>query len=127
MQKIEDSRAQVTQGLQNVSVDFINRVAQSRTDLTTFVDQAASQITGIGFQVTADGAAADIHFSNADLRGGTTTGFASTSWTYNYTSGNVITSYTADAWVYLDNAEFAVSNAAPSTGSTGFLRSPRCT
>ncbi len=79
-----------------------------------------SQITGIGFQVTADGAAADIHFSNADLRGGTTTGFASTSWTYNYTSGNVITSYTADAWVYLDNAEFAVSNAAPSTGSTGF-------
>ena len=82
--------------------------------------ERVSQITGINFQASPDAATADIHFSNADLRGGTTTGFASTRWSYNYTSDNVITSYSADAWVYLDSVEFATSNAAPSVGSTGF-------
>lgn len=79
-----------------------------------------TQITGIQFRQTADGAAADIHFSLADLQGGSTAGFASSSWRYEYDGGNVITRYTADAWVYLDNVEFARSNGNPSVGSSGF-------
>jgi serralysin len=67
----------------------------------------------------ADAATADIHFSNADLRGGTTTGFAS-KLVLQLHQRNVITSYSADAWVYLDNVEFAGRTAAPSVGSAGF-------
>lgn len=79
-----------------------------------------TQITGIRFQATTDASAADLHFSNANLLGSSTTGFASTNWTYNFNGSNVITAYSADAWVYLDNAEFATSNAAPLPGSEGF-------
>ena len=79
-----------------------------------------SQATGIGFQATTDGAAADLHFSAANLRGTATTGFASTSWNYSFDSRNTVTAYTADAWVYLDNVEFAASNASPAPGNAAF-------
>jgi Ca2+-binding RTX toxin-like protein len=79
-----------------------------------------SAVTGILFQATTDGAAADLHFSAADLRGTATTGFASTSWNYNFDSRNVVTAYSADAWVYLDNVEFAASNASPAPGNAAF-------
>lgn len=79
-----------------------------------------SQITGIDFQATADAQAADIHFMAADLLGASTTGFATSSWSYSFNSNNVVTAYSADAWVYLDNVEFAASNLAPSAGTPGF-------
>jgi hypothetical protein len=79
-----------------------------------------STITGILFEATSDGAAADLHFSNANLLGPGTTGFASSSWNYRFDGNRVITSYAADAWVYLDNAEFGSSNGSPSVGTVGF-------
>ena len=79
-----------------------------------------SQVTGIRFQATSDGAAADLHFSTADLRGTATAGFASTRWKYDYDGKNTVTAYTAGAWVYLDNAEFAASNASPTPGNAAF-------
>ncbi len=79
-----------------------------------------SLVTGIHFEVTSDSSAADIHFGNANLLGGSTSGYSSTSWNYIYSGGQVITEYTADAWVYLDNAEFATTNATPTAGSAGF-------
>lgn len=79
-----------------------------------------TQITGIQFQPTSDGTAADIRFSAADLRGSSTAGYASLSWRYEFDSTNTVTRYTADAWVYLDNMEFARSNGTPALGSTGF-------
>jgi serralysin len=78
------------------------------------------QITGIRFQATSDGNAADIHFSSADLRGSATTGFASTRWSYEFTGDNLVTQFSAQAWVYLDNREFASSNASPTPGTAGF-------
>lgn len=79
-----------------------------------------SAITGIRFEATADGDAADLHFSSANLLGSSTTGFASTSWSYRFDGNQRITSYTADAWIYLDNVEFASSNSSPTLGSVGF-------
>lgn len=79
-----------------------------------------SAITGIRFEATADGEAADLHFSSANLLGSNTTGFASSSWSYSFDGDQRITGYTADAWIYLDNVEFASSNNAPALGSTGF-------
>lgn len=79
-----------------------------------------SAVTGIRFQATSDGTAADIHFSNANLLGNTTSGYASTSWNYRYDGSNTITSYGADAWVYLDNLEFASQNGNPAPGGDGF-------
>jgi hypothetical protein len=79
----------------------------------------AAQITGIRFVATSDGTAADIHFADADLFGASTSGLCDWSMAYSY-SGNTITSYTADAFVYLDTANFATTNDAPTVGTVGF-------
>jgi hypothetical protein len=79
-----------------------------------------SQITGIHFQATTDAHSADIHLLAADLIGASTTGFATSSWSYRFDGRNVVTSYTADAWVYLDNVEFEASHRAPLPGTPGF-------
>lgn len=78
-----------------------------------------TQITGIRFVATGDGHAADIHFADGDLLGQNTAGFCSLSWSYSY-SGTTVTRYSADAFVYLDTANFAASNNAPTVGTTGF-------
>lgn len=79
-----------------------------------------TQLTGIRFQASADGTAADLHFASANLVGSSTAGYASTVWNYRFDGNNLITEYSADAWVYLDNAEWAAANAAPAPGSAGF-------
>ena len=79
-----------------------------------------SDITGIQFAQTSDGSAADLHFAVGDLVGTTTAGYASTKWNYSFNGSNTITAYTADAYVYLDNATFAGTNNNPAVGSSGF-------
>jgi serralysin len=79
-----------------------------------------TQITGIEFQPTTDGNAADIHFGAGNLVGATTTGYASSRWEYNFDSNQVITKFSAFAYVYLDNVEFKTSNSAPSAGTDGY-------
>lgn len=78
-----------------------------------------SQITGITFVATSDGNAADLHFGAGDLIGASTAGHCSSKWSYSF-SGNTVTTYTADSYIYLDNVEFAASNGTPSAGSSGY-------
>jgi serralysin len=78
-----------------------------------------TQVTGIVFAETGSGASADIHFANADIYGGTTTGLASNAWNYSY-SGNQVTNLTVDSWVYLDNREFLSWNQSPTPGTYGY-------
>lgn len=78
-----------------------------------------SQVTGIGFQETLNGTAAQIHLANIDIEGAYTIGLAS--WRSSYGSYNDnLSSYTANAYVYLDNAEFRgqTQNLAP--GGNGY-------
>lgn len=78
-----------------------------------------SAITGISFVATADGAAADLHFGAADIITASTSGLASWKNSYGF-SGTTITSYSADAYIYLDNVQFAAGNSAPAAGTSGF-------
>lgn len=86
----------------------------------------AGSITGINFAETGDGSLADIHFSQTNLSasGINTAGSFSYSGNYNYNyAGSFLTSYTADAWVYLDNRSttpFYASNQNPVAGNSGY-------
>lgn len=76
-------------------------------------------ITGITFVATSDGALADLHFAVANIIGASTAGICSSTRGYSSTNG-VITNYTAESYIYLDNVEHAGSNNAPSVGTNGF-------
>ncbi len=78
-----------------------------------------SSLTGIVFSETNTGTAADIHFSSANLVGSTTTGLCSWRIQY-YPDGAQFTGYTANAYIYLDNVEFASANGSLFKGSDGY-------
>ncbi|NML60616.1 DUF4214 domain-containing protein [Massilia sp. RP-1-19] len=80
-----------------------------------------SSLTGIVFQETSDGASAHVHLANIDIASATTVGLCS--WSVSYRSNSVtgdLVSYAAEAYVYLDNREFAAINASLNPGSTGY-------
>ena len=78
-----------------------------------------SRVTGIIFTATNDGNAADFHFAAANIAGPSTSGFCS--WHNNYSSsGGTIVSYSADAYIYLDNAEWASISNAPTVAGGGY-------
>ena len=77
-------------------------------------------LTGLSFSETASGASADFHFGAINISGASTSGLCRSTSGYSYTSGEVLTSYTAEAYIYLDNVEFASSNANPTAGSSGY-------
>lgn len=79
-----------------------------------------SNLTGIEFRETSDGASAHVHLANIDIASSNTVGLCS--WNVSYRSNSVtgdLVSYEADAYVYLDNREFAGVNANLSPGSSG--------
>lgn len=79
------------------------------------------QITGIKFVMTTDGNAAQIHFANMDLPNSSVTGLASWSANYGYNAQtNQLTSYSANAWIYLDNNEWYAQNSNLTPGGYGF-------
>jgi hypothetical protein len=77
----------------------------------------AGAVTGIGFAEVADGTQADLHFASSDLE---QTGLCRTDWSYSYGADSVLTSYRADAYIYLDNVQYAAANGAPAPGSSGY-------
>lgn len=79
-----------------------------------------TKITGINFVFTADGGAAQIHFCNVDIADPGTTGLCSWRQSYSYTTNNDLVSYDADAYVYLDNREYASQNTNLAPGGTGY-------
>ncbi len=79
------------------------------------------KITGINFVMTTDGASAQLHFANMDLPGSSVTGLCSWSSSYGYNvQTNQVTSYTANAWIYLDNNEWYGQNSNLAPGGYGF-------
>ncbi|MEI7840786.1 MAG: hypothetical protein WCJ11_09825 [Methylococcaceae bacterium] len=81
----------------------------------------ASGITGIQFEEKPSTKEADIHFANTDLENETITDSFSTGYTYQYNK-NIVTSYTPDSYVYLDNAEWRDENETPTAGTLGYER-----
>jgi methionine-rich copper-binding protein CopC len=83
-----------------------------------------SSVTGVSFAEVANSAAADFHFAACNITSSaSTSGLAETVESWSYTSGiagNTLTSYTAEAYVYLDNVEFAGVNTTPVPGSVGY-------
>lgn len=80
-----------------------------------------SQLTGIVFRETSDGASAHVHLANIDIASADTVGLCS--WRVSYSSNTTtgeLTSYDADAYVYLDNREWAARNANLTPGTGGY-------
>lgn len=76
-------------------------------------------LTGISFVEIASGSAADFHFGAINISGSNTSGQTSSGYSYS-SSGTLVTYYAGDAYIYLDNAEFAGSNTSPTAGSLGY-------
>ena len=84
----------------------------------------ASEVTGIHFVESSSGSSADIHFAQANLgsEGLYTSGLCSQESSYEY-SGSLLTDYSADAYVYLDNRSsswFYAANQNPTAGNSGY-------
>lgn len=80
-----------------------------------------SQLTGISFAEAASGASADIHFANTNIvSNARIAGLCSWNQGYSYDENNTIVSYTASAYVYLDNVEFQTENANPAGGNDAY-------
>lgn len=79
-----------------------------------------TQLTGITFSETAEGSVADLHFAATDISGSNTTGVTATYGGWSYNASGVVTSYNPDAYVYLDNHEFASQNQTLQAGNTGY-------
>lgn len=79
----------------------------------------ASSVTGIQFVETLDGHAADLHFANADLK----PDFAALSsiyFSYGCYADQTLASYSADAYIYLDNVEERGTFLNPAAGTFGY-------
>ena len=80
-----------------------------------------TSVTGILFAQVASAAQADFHFAATDVAGASTSGKTETSWGYSYsTPGNVLTAYRAEAYIFLDNAEWSSINTNPVAGTDGY-------
>jgi len=109
-QNFEDTK------MRKVSVEAFNTAQQeaARAQL-----QYVTEITGIKFKEVATTSAADIHFANTDLDGKSTAGLCDNSYSYHYIK-NLVTDYTADAYIYLDDVEWGVQNGTPTAGGQGY-------
>lgn len=80
-----------------------------------------SSVTGITFVETSVGTDAQVHLCSINIAASNTTGLCSWSASYTYNpADNSLASYNAQAYVYLDNAEFGAQNANLSPGSEGY-------
>jgi hypothetical protein len=78
-----------------------------------------SKLTGIQFAETVNGTDAQIHLCNVNLQGSNVTGLCSWYSSYTY-SGAQLVDYDADAYVYLDNAEWFSQNRNLTPGGYGY-------
>jgi len=78
------------------------------------------QETGIKFVETTNGSGAQIHLANMNLQGSNVTGLCSWEANYFYAADNSVASYSANAYVYLDNVEFYSENHNMVAGTGGY-------
>ncbi|MCD2517951.1 DUF4214 domain-containing protein [Massilia sp. G4R7] len=109
------------------SVTTGNEQGRTGQEAFTLAQQSAAryaftylqQVTGIKFVETTSGTAAQIHLANIDIAGASTTGLCS--WYSSYSHiGDTLSSYSADAYVYLDNAEWFGYNRDLTPGGVGY-------
>lgn len=79
-----------------------------------------SQLTGIQFTETTVGTNAQIHMANVNIAGSNVTGLCSWHTSYGYYNDGSLATYDADAYVYLDNFEWAVQNSNLTPGGQGY-------
>ena len=91
--------------------------AQQAATRTAFAYLSA--VTGIQFVETASGTDADIHMADANLPASNVTGLCSWHSSYSY-SGTRLATYSADAYVYLDNVEWWSQNGSLTPGGRGY-------
>lgn len=109
------------------SVSTGNETNRTGQEAFTLAQQSAAryafnylqQVTGIKFVETSLGTSAQIHLANLDISGETTTGLCSWASNYSY-AGNNLNSYSANAYVYLDNAEWFGYNRDLTPGGVGY-------
>lgn len=101
----------------NTPIEMFNALQQ---EATIAILKYTNSITGIIFEKVESGQDADVHFANTDLNGPSTAGLANTSYSYQYNSKNIVTEYTAESYVYLDDVEWADDNATPTAGTQGY-------
>jgi hypothetical protein len=77
-----------------------------------------SQLTGIRFAEAAPSAAADLHFAAADITNPEFGGICYAGYSYKTNPDGLLTSYTSDAYIYLD--AFQTDNQNPVAGSWGY-------
>lgn len=77
-------------------------------------------LTGIRFVEIIRPETADLHFANTNLAGSNTAGLTRTAYSYAHVTGGILTEYTADAYIFLDDREFALENTAIWPGSQGY-------
>ena len=65
-----------------------------------------SSLTGIRFTLTADAAAADLHFSNGNITNPVFSGYSRSTWSYRFDGAQQITAFIADAYVFIDTTEY---------------------
>ena len=102
-----------------------NETGKAGQEMFSFAQQAAArtafsyiqQVTGIEFRETGTGTAAQIHLAKMDLDGQYTTGLCSWQAGYRSYPDGTLTEYTANAYVYLDNANWShiTDNLTPGT------------
>jgi hypothetical protein len=91
----------------------------SQQDATRAALAYITKLTGIQFAESTDGNAAQVHFADVNLNTSNVTGLCSWHSSYGY-SGVQLSSYDADAYVYLDNVEWNYQNANLAQGGQGF-------
>jgi hypothetical protein len=91
----------------------------SQQDATRTALAYITKLTGIQFAETSDGNAAQIHLADVNLTASNVTGLCSWHSSYGYSSTQ-LTSYDADAFVYLDNVEWNFQNANLTPGGEGY-------
>jgi len=102
-----------------------NETGKAGQEMFSFAQQTAArtafsyiqQVTGIEFRETGTGTAAQIHLAKMDLDGQYTTGLCSWQAGYRSYPDGTLTEYTANAYVYLDNANWShiTDNLTPGT------------
>jgi hypothetical protein len=89
-----------------------NEAQQAATEqILTYI----TRITGISLVETSSAATADLHFATADVANPELGGVCYANYSYTGTTTGQLTSYTADAYIYLDTV--ATANPAPVAGS----------
>ena len=110
------------------STDSGNEAGKAGQEMFSFAQQAAArtaftylqQVTGIEFRETGSGTAAQIHLAKMDLDGQYTTGLCSWQAGYRSYPDGTLVDYTANAYVYLDNANWRHVTDNLALGTQGY-------